>query len=139
MKGAGSMFGIVTWIALGYGLVWGGLWMILSSMLLMLVSGFVLVPPVGMAALAGAFGAMVLLFADPAKRGRKATLMVAAASILLLLVHDHRRLNEVPAPRLRLNKGDTSAESECQMPKVTCIGTDVKDHRGMVLMLFLIC
>ena len=86
MKGAGSMFGIVTWIALGYGLVWGGLWMILSSMLLMLVSGFVLVPPVGMAALAGAFGAMVLLFADPAKRGRKATLMVAAANILSLLV-----------------------------------------------------
>ena len=86
MKGAGSMFGIVTWMALGYGLVWGGLWMILSSMLLMLVSGFVLVPPVGMAALAGAVGAMVLLFADPAKRGRKTTYMAAAASILALLV-----------------------------------------------------
>ena len=38
MKGAGSMFGIVTWMTHGCGLVWGGLWMILSSMLLMLVS-----------------------------------------------------------------------------------------------------
>ena len=86
MKGAGAMFGIVTWMALGYGLVWGGLWMILSSMLLMLVSGFVLVPPVGMAAMAGAVSAMVLLFTDLGQRNRRSQFLVGSAGVLALLV-----------------------------------------------------
>ena len=86
MKGTSSMFGVVTWMALGYGLVWGGLWMILSSMLLMLVSGFVLVPPIGMAALAGTLSAMVLLFTDPARRGRRIQALVSSAGVLALLV-----------------------------------------------------
>ena len=86
MRGANTTFGIVTWLALGYGLVWGGLWMTLSSMLLMLVTGFVLVPPVGMAALAGAVGAMVLLFIDPARRSRRIQALVAATGILALMV-----------------------------------------------------
>jgi multiple sugar transport system permease protein len=86
MQRAEGKFGVVTFMALGYGLVWGGLWMILSSMLLMLVSGLVLSPPVGMAAAAGAISGIVLVFTDAKTRSRQVAFTVAGVGVLSMLI-----------------------------------------------------
>ena len=59
-------FGVITWMALLYGAIWGGLWMTLTGLLLMLVSGLIAVPTIGMAALVG----VCLLYTSPSPRDR---------------------------------------------------------------------
>jgi multiple sugar transport system permease protein len=60
--------------------------MILSSMLLMLVSGLVLSPPVGMAAAAGAISGIVLVFTDAKTRSRQVAFTVAGVGVLSMLI-----------------------------------------------------
>lgn len=76
--------GAVTWLALAFGAVWGGLWMLLTGLLLMLVSGLAIAPPVGMAAVAGAVAAGLLIAARPDKRGRRYLTVLTVALLLTL-------------------------------------------------------
>ena len=79
-------FGNVTVCAALFGLIWGGVWMIIASLLTMLVTGVVLVPTFGEAALVGALTAIVLVFIPVLKRTRLALagLCVATMGGLLL-------------------------------------------------------
>jgi len=77
-------FGAVTWLALAFGAVWGALWMLLCGVLLMLVSGLAVAPPIGMATLAGVVAAGALIKAAPAARGRRLLTVLTVASLLLL-------------------------------------------------------
>lgn len=47
-------FGTIDIAAILIGAIWGGLWMIISGIVLMLVSGLIVAPPVGLAAVTGA-------------------------------------------------------------------------------------
>jgi len=76
--------GAVTWLALLCGAVWGGLWMLLTGLLLMLVSGLSIAPPVGMAALAGAVAAGVLIATPPPARGRRRLFVLTVVLLLML-------------------------------------------------------
>lgn len=78
--------GLIIGCALVTGALWGAIWMIVVGLLLMLVSGAVAAPPVGMALLVGAVMA-VLWLATPKvarSRGRMALCGVGAALALLL-------------------------------------------------------
>ena len=43
------------------GAIWGGVWMVIVGVMLMMVSGVIVSPPVGIAALAGLVQAVVLM------------------------------------------------------------------------------
>lgn len=76
--------GAVTYLALACGAVWGGLWMLLAGILLMLVSGLAIAPPLGMAALAGMGAAGLLIAARPSMRGRRYLIVLTVALLLVL-------------------------------------------------------
>jgi len=77
---------IVTISALVTGALWGAVWMIVVGLLLMLISGAVAAPPVGMALIVGAIMAVIWLATPKAarNRGRMALYGIGAALALLL-------------------------------------------------------
>jgi len=79
-------FGIITYLALAFGALWGALWMLLTGVLLMLVSGLAVVPPIGMAAVAGVVAAGVLIAWQPNARGRRRLMTLTVALLLLLAI-----------------------------------------------------
>ena len=54
-------FGNVSFLAALFGLIWGGVWMICTSLLIMLITGVVMVPATGQAAIAGAVVGVLLV------------------------------------------------------------------------------
>ena len=60
--------GNITYIAAAIGLIWGGVWMVLTSLLMMLVTGLIVVPNIGIAALVGGGLAMGILALSSAAR-----------------------------------------------------------------------
>ena len=60
--------GNVTYIATAIGLIWGGVWMVLTSLLMMLVTGLIVVPNIGIAALVGGGLALGLLALNSSAR-----------------------------------------------------------------------
>jgi len=78
------MRGAVTGLALLFGAVWGGLWMLLTGLLLMLVSGLTVAPPIGMAALSGIVAAGALIAARPEARNRRRLIILTVVLLLIL-------------------------------------------------------
>jgi len=79
--------GVITWMALLYGAIWGGLWMTLTGLLLMLVSGLIAVPTIGMAALVGVVtGGAVIFFPAFQHSWRRQILLIVGVVAGLLLV-----------------------------------------------------
>ena len=79
--------GNVTFMAIAMGLIWGGIWMVLTSLMMMLVTGLIVVPNIGIAALVGAWAALGLLVLAPEMRGRKGLASitgVAAVAVIIL-------------------------------------------------------
>lgn len=54
-------FDNVSFLAALFGLIWGGVWMICTSLLIMLITGVVMVPAIGQAAIAGAVVGVLLV------------------------------------------------------------------------------
>lgn len=79
-------FGIITLMAPLYGAIWGSLWMALSSMIFMLVSGQAIVPPVGMAALTGMFAGVAIIVTPPVRRGSRTRLIAVGGCFIGLLL-----------------------------------------------------
>jgi len=77
-------FGIITYLALAFGALWGALWMLLTGVLLMLVSGLAVAPPIGMAALAGTVAAGALIATPPPARGRRRLITLSVTSLLVV-------------------------------------------------------
>lgn len=67
--------------ALVVGVVWSAIYMVLTSILAMLISGKVFLPNVGPAVLAGLVAMAFFILVDPAKRNR--TMLAATASLLV--------------------------------------------------------
>ena len=67
------------------GMIWGGLWMVLSGILMMMVSGLIFLPPAGMSALIGGFVALMLLYTKPDARSRSRLLVMGLIAILILI------------------------------------------------------
>ena len=79
-------FGWVDISAIILGAIWGGVWMIVVGVLLMLVSGLITVPPVGMACLSGALtGWLVLPLAQRMYASNLRYAILAAFLVLFLL------------------------------------------------------
>ena len=79
--------GNVTFMAIAMGLIWGGIWMVLTSLMMMLVTGLIVVPNIGIAALVGAGAALGLLVLAPEMRARKGLASitgVAAVAVVIL-------------------------------------------------------
>lgn len=66
------------------GALWGAIWMVVLGVLLMLVSGLVVSPQVGMAAIAGAFGGLIYFFAPWNLAGWRIVMMIWAAMIFVI-------------------------------------------------------
>ena len=64
--------------------VWGGLWMILSGILMMMVGGLIFLPPAGLAALIGGAVALLLLFTKDDSRTIGRLIIIGILAILLL-------------------------------------------------------
>ena len=79
--------GWMTFIAAFLSAIWGFVWMVIVGVLLMLVSGVIAAPPLGMAALAGAAIGIGVTNAPPGRRhfGHTATMALMFALLLLLL------------------------------------------------------
>ena len=78
--------GLVTWLAAFYGLIWGAVWMVITSMSLMLISGVTLVPPIGFAALIGVAMGLGLIVIAPQRRAARQWLSLLAAGVVLLVI-----------------------------------------------------
>ena len=79
--------GNVTFIAVVIGLIWGGIWMVLTSLMMMLVTGLIVVPNIGIAALVGASAALGVLLLTAEVRGRNSLgsiAGIAAVAVILL-------------------------------------------------------
>lgn len=79
--------GNVTFIAVVIGLIWGGIWMVLTSLMMMLVTGLIVVPNIGIAALVGAGAALGVLLLTAEVRGRNSLGSIAgmaAVAVILL-------------------------------------------------------
>lgn len=79
--------GNVTFIAVVIGLIWGGIWMVLTSLMMMLVTGLIVVPNIGIAALVGAGAALGVLLLTAEVRGRNSLgsiAGIAAVAVILL-------------------------------------------------------
>lgn len=79
-------FGVITWLAVIYGLIWGAVWMVISAMSLTLVSGVVLVPPIGVAGLIGAATGLGLVLFPPQNRGLKQLILLGVMSAIALVI-----------------------------------------------------
>ncbi|MDC1135245.1 carbohydrate ABC transporter permease [Alphaproteobacteria bacterium] len=79
--------GNVTFIAVVIGLIWGGIWMVSTSLMMMLVTGLIVVPNIGIAALVGAGAALGVLLLTAEVRGRNSLGSIAgmaAVAVILL-------------------------------------------------------
>ena len=79
-------WGNVTFISAILGLIWGAIWMVLTSLLTMLVSGAVMVPSVGAAALAGAVMGIGYIMTPPAKRYLQSHLVMGVIAAVLVVM-----------------------------------------------------
>ena len=80
-------WGNVTLIAACLGLIWGAVWMVLVSLLTMLVTGLVMVPAIGAAALTGAVIGLAHIFIPPVLRHRQNyAILIIAAAILMAFI-----------------------------------------------------
>ena len=77
--------GLIFVSTLTVGALWGAVWMIVVGLLLMLISGAVAAPPVGLAALTGVIGAIAYLLTQRQQRTRK-TLVIYGAGIAVVLL-----------------------------------------------------
>ncbi len=82
-------FGSVTFLAAIIGLLWGGIWMVLTSLLMMLVTGVIVVPTIGSAALSAMLAALLLLFIPSVKRDKAkiAGIIIVQAFLLCVLTN----------------------------------------------------
>lgn len=76
--GIGFLAGVVS------GAIWGLIWMIVLAVGFMLVSGQITKPPVGMAVVAGAVGAGLISFFEPANR--RAGTHIAAVGLMIIVL-----------------------------------------------------
>lgn len=67
------------------GMIWGGLWMVLSGILMMMVGGLVFLPPAGLAALIGGVLALTILFMSGDARSPARLITVGLLAIILLI------------------------------------------------------
>ena len=79
-------FGTVTVLAAVIGLIWGGLWLVLTSLIMMLITGLIVVPSVGLAALSSMITALGLLMMAPLSRSRARLAILAVGQAFLLCV-----------------------------------------------------
>ena len=79
-------FGSITILAGMIGALWGGVWMTVTGLLLMLITGLVVVPSIGLAALAGLVTGLAVVMITPAQRNKISLGLVAVGGIILLLV-----------------------------------------------------
>ena len=79
-------WGNVTIIAGLFGLIWGAVWMVLTSLMTMLVTGVTMVPAVGASAMAGAAIGLGFILMSPALRHRHMLVIMGGLSIILVYV-----------------------------------------------------
>ena len=79
-------FGSVTVLAMIFGILWGGVWMVVTSLMLMLITGLIVIPTIGLASLVGLGGGLVILMQNTAKRGRLSLMIASAGAVLILLL-----------------------------------------------------
>ncbi len=79
-------FGTVDISAILIGAIWGTVWMIITGIVLMLVSGLIVSPLVGLAALIGAVGGFVYLLANARFPSRTRAIGALALAALVLFV-----------------------------------------------------
>ena len=78
-------FGRITILAAVIGALWGGIWMTVTGLLLMLITGLVVVPSIGMASLAGLWAGLGVIAITPSSRQR-GRLVLASGLLAVLLV-----------------------------------------------------
>ncbi len=79
-------FGSITILAGMIGALWGGVWMTVTGLLLMLITGLIVVPSIGLAALAGLVTGLAVVMITPAQRNKISLGLVAVGGVILLLV-----------------------------------------------------
>ncbi len=77
-------FGTIDIAAILIGAIWGGLWMIITGIVLMLVSGLIVAPPVGLAAVTGAVSGFVFMILQPRFTNPKLAIGVLGVFTFLL-------------------------------------------------------
>ena len=65
--------------------IWGGLWMILSGILMMMIGGLIFLPPAGLAAIIGGIFSLVLLFTKDERRTINRLSVFGILAVLLLI------------------------------------------------------
>lgn len=78
--------GNVTYLAALFGFIWGAVWMVLVSLLMMLISGVTLVPSVTMAGLTGAASALILISILPEQRGKQRQALIGLLAVIMMLL-----------------------------------------------------
>ena len=79
-------FGSITILAGMIGALWGGVWMTVTGLLLMLITGLIVVPSIGLAALAGLVTGLAVVMITPSQRNKISFGLVAVGGVILLLV-----------------------------------------------------
>jgi len=75
-------FGNVSFIAALFGLIWGGVWMICTSLLIMLITGVVMVPAIGQATIAGAVVGVLLVILPSKMREIRSYIVLSGIAAL---------------------------------------------------------
>ena len=75
-------FGNVSFLAALFGLIWGGVWMICTSLLIMLITGVVMVPAVGQATIAGAVVGVLLVILPTKMREIRSYIILSGIAAL---------------------------------------------------------
>ena len=75
-------FGNVSFLAALFGLIWGGVWMICTSLLIMLITGVVMVPAVGQATIAGAVVGVLLVILPTKMREIRSYIVLSGIAAL---------------------------------------------------------
>ena len=79
-------FGSITILAGMIGALWGCVWMTVTGLLLMLITGLIVVPSIGLAALAGLVTGLAVVMITPSQRNKISFGLVAVGGVILLLV-----------------------------------------------------
>ena len=77
-------FGSVTFLAMIFGILWGGVWMVVTSLMLMLITGLIVVPSIGLASLVGLGSGLAIIMQNAAKRGGLSLMLTSAGAALIL-------------------------------------------------------
>ena len=78
--------GSVTYASAFIGAIWGGLWMLITGLVLMLVTGIIAQPPMGIAALVGAIAGVLTVCFPPEVRTRRWQILRALCILVALMV-----------------------------------------------------